>query len=165
MEFQSSSMKRNYDITMSRRTRKQSFQVHVGNEEPPPPISEIVNTTKDDTSLQNSVLHEVKEDENKNNDHKSLKQLIIGDEKDAIIKCNISDEGGGKGGRNSLSEHFNEEEKNLQLVRVQQKDNIQGMKFKKLVRRYAKVLGHLMKAKRDPHLGEPGKKPPFKLSS
>ncbi|KAE9584939.1 hypothetical protein Lal_00024266 [Lupinus albus] len=157
MEVQSSSMKRNYDITMSRRTRKQSFQVQVGNEEPPP---------KDDTSVENSVLSEVKEDENENeNDHKSLKQLIIGDEKDAIImKCN-SDEGGDKGGRNSLSEHFNEEEKNLQLVRVQKKDNIQGMKFKKLVRRYAKVLGHLMKAKRDPHLGEAGKKPPFKLSS
>ncbi|OIW11731.1 hypothetical protein TanjilG_20215 [Lupinus angustifolius] len=164
MEVQSSSMKRNYDITMSRRTRKQSFQVQVGNEEPPlPPISVVFDTTKDDTSLENSVLHEVKEDENEN-DHKSLKQLIIGDEKDAIMKCN-SDEGGGKGGRNSLSEHFTEEEKNLQLVRVQQKDNIQGMKFKKLVRRYAKVLGHLMKAKRDPHLGEAGKKPPFKLSS
>lgn len=159
MEVQSSQMKRHYDITMSRRTRKQSFPVLQANEKPQPPFS-VVDTTKD-VSLETS-LPEVKEGEN--NDHISLKQLIVGDEKDAIVKCSSDDEGAGKG-RNSLGEHFTEEEKHLQLVRMQQKDNIQGLKFKKLVRRYAKVLGHLMKAKRDPHLGEAGKKPFFKLSS
>ncbi|KAK7243453.1 hypothetical protein RIF29_38249 [Crotalaria pallida] len=168
MDFQSSPMKRNYDITMSRRTRKQSFPLQVSNEKPPPK-SVVVETTKEDVmTLKTSDLPEVKEEENENeNDHKSLKQLIVGDDKDATkMKCSSNNnEGGGRGGRNSLGEHFTEEEKQLQLVRIQQKDNLQGMKFKKLVRRYAKVLGHMMKAKRDPHLGEAGKKPPFKLSS
>ncbi|XP_019455309.1 PREDICTED: uncharacterized protein LOC109356443 [Lupinus angustifolius] len=145
MEVQSSPIKRNYDITMSRRTRKQSLQVQASNEKPPP------------IPMETRVLPELKEDQNENV-HKSLKKLTIGDEKDAIIHCS-SDEGEGKrGSNNSLGEHFIEEEKHLQLVRMQQKDNLQGMKLKKLVRRYAKVLGQLMKAKRDPHLGESGKK-------
>ncbi|CAL0310836.1 unnamed protein product [Lupinus luteus] len=162
MEVQSSPIKRNYDITMSRRTRKQPLQVQFSDEKTPP-ISMVVDTTKDHAKLETRVLPELKENQNEN-DHKSLKQITLGDEKDAIVQCS-SDEGEGKGGSNSLGEHFIEEEKHLQLVRVQQKDNLQGMKFKKLVRRYAKVLGQLMKAKRDPHLGEAGKKNPFKLSS
>ncbi|CAL5184783.1 unnamed protein product [Lathyrus oleraceus] len=153
MEVQSSAAKRHYDITMSRRTRKQNEK----------PISKDVSTTKD------VVSHEAKEgnennNNNNNNDHKSLKQLIGGEEKETTMKSSSSDEGDNSKGRNSLGEHFSEEEKQLQLVRMQQKDNLQGLKFKKLVRRYAKVLGHLIKAKRDPHLGDAGKKPVFKLS-
>lgn len=160
MEVQSPSVKRHYDITMSRRTRKQQIQVQQINNEKP--ISKCdtntTTTTKDVSNETNNHLipnnKVVKESDE--NDHKSLKQLIVGDEKD-----------GGSKGRNSssLGEHFTEEEKQLQLVRMQQKDNIQGLKFKKLVSRYAKVLGHLMKAKRDPHLADAGKKPVFKLST
>ncbi|XP_058726116.1 uncharacterized protein LOC131597433 [Vicia villosa] len=153
MEVQSSAAKRHYDITMSRRTRKQNEK----------PISKDVSTTKDVVSLK-TTLHEAKEGNNNNNHHKSLKQLIGGEEKETTMKCSSSDEGDNSKGRNSLGEHFSEEEKQLQLVRMQQKDNLQGLKFKKLVRRYAKVLGHLIKAKRDPHLGDAGKKPVFKLS-
>jgi hypothetical protein len=149
MEVQSSAAKRGYDITMSRRTRKQNEK----------PTSKDVSTTKDVVPLE-TTLQEVKEG---NDDHKSLKQLIGGEEKESTKKCS-NDESENKG-RNSLGEHFNEEEKQLQLVTMQQKDNLQGLKFKKLVRRYAKVLGHLMKAKRDPHLGDAGKKPVFKLSA
>ncbi|KAL5098451.1 hypothetical protein RYX36_002778 [Vicia faba] len=157
MEVQSSA-KRHYDITMSRRTRKQNEK----------PISKDVSTTKDVASLE-TTLREMKEGNensniNNNNDHKSLKQLIVGEEKETTTKCSSSDEGDNSKGRNSLGEHFSEEEKQLQLVRMQQKDNLQGLKFKKLVRRYAKVLGHLIKAKRDPHLGDAGKKHVFKLS-
>jgi hypothetical protein len=149
MEVQSSAAKRGYDITMSRRTRKQNEK----------PTSKDVSTTKDVVPLE-TTLQEVKEG---NDDHKSLKQLIGGEEKESTKKCS-NDESENKG-RNSLGEHFNEEEKQLQLVTMQQKDNLQGLKFKKLVRRYAKVLGHLMKAKRDPRLGDAGKKPVFKLSA
>jgi hypothetical protein len=134
---------------MSRRTRKQNEK----------PTSKDVSTTKDAVPLE-TTLQEVKEG---NDDHKSLKQLIGGEEKESTKKCS-NDESENKG-RNSLGEHFNEEEKQLQLVTMQQKDNLQGLKFKKLVRRYAKVLGHLMKAKRDPRLGDAGKKPVFKLSA
>ncbi|XP_004488581.1 uncharacterized protein [Cicer arietinum] len=154
MEFQTSSVKRHYDITMSRRTRKQP----IPNEKQ---ISKS-ETTKEVSFEKTTHNHEVKENENNNNDHKSLKQLIVGEEKETKILCNHHDEGESKG-RNSLGEHFTEEEKQLKLVRMQQKDNIQGLKFKKLVRRYAKVLGHMMKAKRDPHLGDAGKKHVFKL--
>ncbi|AES66079.2 hypothetical protein MtrunA17_Chr2g0309081 [Medicago truncatula] len=154
MEFQSSA-KRHYDITMSRRTRKQQS---LANEKP---ISKV--ETPKDVSLE-TTIPEVKEGNENNIDHKSLKQLIVGEEKESTKKCSSSDEGESKG-RNSLGEHFTEEEKQLQLVRMQQKDNLQGLKFKKLVRRYAKVLGHMMKSKRDPHLGDAGKKPVFKLSA
>lgn len=171
-------VKRHYDITMSRRTRKQSIAVQTNDQKPTISVTADTTTTKDNVvvSLEKQQqqqkqqgIPEVKEVENV--DHKSLKQLIIGDQdhhKDVAVKSNNEDDGGGgegKGIRNSLGEHFTEEEKQLQLVKMQQKDNqLQGLKFKKLVRRYAKVLGHLMKSKRDPILGDAGKKPVFKLS-
>ncbi|XP_014500764.1 uncharacterized protein LOC106761708 [Vigna radiata var. radiata] len=161
MEVQSPSVKRPYDITMSRRTRKQQFSVQ-GNEKPKSATGDEKLTVE--TAQSNGIIAEVKH--GGESDHKSLKQLIIGDDNERMKGNNNSDEGG-KGSRNSLGEHFSEEEKqqHLQLVRMQQKDNLQGLKFKKLVSRYAKVLGHLLKAKRDPHLGDAGKKPLFKLSA
>ena len=155
MEVQSPSVKRPYDITMSRRTRKQQFS----NEKPKSAAKDEKLTLE---TAQTNTIDEVKQ--GGEGDHKSLKQLIVGDDNEAT-KGNNSDERG-KGSRNSLGEHFTEEEKqHLQLVRMHQKDNLQGLKFKKLVSRYAKVLGHLLKAKRDPHLGDAPKKPVFKLSS
>ncbi|KHN49060.1 serum response factor homolog A-like [Glycine soja] len=195
MEVQSPAAKRHYDITMSRRTRKQQQQQRQQQQQFPVQGNEKTKSTMDDdeatrkdvdvhvtvetkTTQTVSIAGEVKE--GGESDHKSLKQLIIGDDDHKEAKKGSSNnnsnnnnsdhERGGKGGsRNSLGEHFTEEEKqhNLQLVRMQQnKDNLQGLKLKKLVRRYAKVLGHLMKAKRDPHLGgDAGKKPVFKLSA
>ncbi|KAI9116460.1 hypothetical protein K1719_012627 [Acacia pycnantha] len=149
MNSASPATKHRYDITMSKRTRKQT---------PEKPRSEGTNTDSKNrdnggivVSLEN--LLQVKDGEDIS-DHKSLKQLIRGD----------SDGNNNNKGRNSLGQHFNEEEKNLQVVRKNQNESVQeGLKFKKLVRRYAKVLGHMMKAKRDPHLGESAKKPVFKL--
>lgn len=140
---------------MSRRTRKQTPCEKLR--------SEGTNTdTKNRenggivVSLEN--LMQVKDGE-EIGDHKSLKQLIRGDGETNSSSSN------NKGGRNSLVQHFNEEEKNLQVVvkKNQNESAQEGLKFKKLVKRYAKVLGHMMKAKRDPHLGESAKKPVFKL--
>ncbi|XP_020224542.1 uncharacterized protein LOC109806521 [Cajanus cajan] len=159
MEVQSPSVKRHYDITMSRRTRKQ-FPLQ-GNDHKPISAMDHDAKTKDATVEKTAqTIAEVKG--GGESDHKSLKQLIIGDDDQEAKKGGNSDERS-KGSRNSLGEHFSED--HLQLVRMQQKENLQGLKFKKLVRRYAKVLGHLMKAKRDPHLGDSAKKPVFKLSA
>ena len=51
--------------------------------------------------------------------------------------------------RSSLGQHFTEEEKQLQLVTKQQQEGVQGLKLKRMVIRYAKVLSHLIKAKGD----------------
>ncbi|XP_028799737.1 uncharacterized protein LOC114755032 [Neltuma alba] len=148
MNSPSPATKHRYDITMSRRTRKQTPS------EKPRSESNTDSKNRENgivVSLEN--LLQVKDGE-QINDHKSLKQLIRGD----------SESNNNNKGRNSLGQHFNEEEKNLQVVKKNQNESAQeGLKFKKLVRRYAKVLGHMMKAKRDPHLGESGKKPVFKL--
>ncbi|XP_054814215.1 uncharacterized protein LOC129314808 [Prosopis cineraria] len=152
MNSLSPATKHRYDITMSRRTRKQTSSEK--------PRSDAIADSKNRdngivVSLEN--LLQVKDGE-EISDHKSLKQLIRGDS-----ETNHNNNNNNKG-RNSLGQHFHEEEKNLQVVRKNQNDSVQeGLKFKKLVRRYAKVLGHMMKAKRDPHLGESGKKPVFKL--
>ncbi|KAK7323889.1 hypothetical protein VNO77_27389 [Canavalia gladiata] len=163
MEVQSPAVKRHYDITMSRRTRKQASMPIQGNEKSKSMVDDV--TTKVETSKKITSTSVIKEGDE--NGHKSLKQLIIRDDNKDEKKGSVGNDERGKGSsRNSLGEHFTEEEKqHLQLVRMQQKDNLQGLKFKKLVRRYAKVLGHLMKAKRDPHLGDATKKPVFKLSS
>ncbi|PHU09117.1 hypothetical protein BC332_20977 [Capsicum chinense] len=59
-------------------------------------------------------------------DKRSLKQLI-------------------EGRGTSLGHHFTEEERQLQMV-VKPPEN--GMKFKQMVSRYAKVLSHMIKLKR-----------------
>ncbi|MED6136578.1 hypothetical protein PIB30_057329 [Stylosanthes scabra] len=165
MEVQSP-MKRHYDLSMSRRTRKLNL---------PPVVAQGSNNHGDERfknveeKNKKMVVSPKKSDENNNGDHKSLKQLInIVDGKNSSSRntCNNNGAGvGGEGGsnnrgRNSLGEHFNEEEKQqqLQLVVVpQNKEN--GLKFNKLVRRYAKVLGHFIKKP------ESAKKPLFKLST
>ncbi|KAA8520309.1 hypothetical protein F0562_014565 [Nyssa sinensis] len=79
-----------------------------------------------------------------NNDHKSLKQLMIkGNEE-------------GNKGRSSLGQHFTEEEKQklkqIQVVVKQHEEVRDGVKFKRMVNRYAKVLSHLIKKKPVPRL-------------
>ncbi|KAI4323325.1 hypothetical protein L6164_022940 [Bauhinia variegata] len=141
MDSESPTYQRRYDLTMSRRTRK-PLQFLQAKEKP---ITVSVPTLED--------LLQVKEGENR---HKSLKQLINGDDKEKELGQEAK-------GRNSLSQIFNQEEKHLQLVKRQQQGGLQGLKFKKLVHRFTKVLSHLMKAKHDPHIGESVKKPMFKL--
>jgi len=51
--------------------------------------------------------------------------------------------------RSSLGQHFTEEEKQLQLVTKQQQEGVRGLKLKRMVSRYAKVLSHLIKVKGD----------------
>ncbi|CAK9310319.1 unnamed protein product [Citrullus colocynthis] len=78
-----------------------------------------------------------------NNDHKSLKQLINGEGKAETR----SDEG--NRGRNSLGQHFSEEEiNNLQIVKKQHHDGLQGVKLKKVV---GKFLRNLIKGGGDQH--------------
>ncbi|XP_039052582.1 uncharacterized protein LOC120194316 [Hibiscus syriacus] len=103
--------KLHFDITLSRRTRKPL-------NDPQPPKSN--------------------DKESENEDHKSLKQLINGDETG--------------GNKTSMGRHFSEEEQHLQLVKKNHNYN-NGIKLKGMLSRYAKVLSHLVKVKREPSLG------------
>lgn len=120
--------KHHYDITMSKRTRKpskvqdadqNSTTVSPGNDGP---VKAVVREGDESSP---SRVGEAGENDRK----KSLKQLIKS--------------------RSSLGQHFTEEEKQLQLVTKQQQEGVQGLKLKRMVSRYAKVLSHLIKAKGD----------------
>lgn len=134
--------KRHYDITMSKRTRNKPLYVaRDANYQ-----KDIIIVQKAGDDLNPSTGFVAAGDQN---GHKSLKQLINGDNgiKAMAKSCTTHDEG--SRGRSSLGQHFTEEEKNLQLVRTQQKEGLQGKKLKKIVSRYANVLSHLIKVKRD----------------
>ncbi|KAK3169119.1 hypothetical protein Dsin_000006 [Dipteronia sinensis] len=136
------SSKRRYDISMSKRTRKPlNVEDSDGNRTmemgSPDDLKGAVVAEEEGNDVEGVIDAEdgqLKEE----NDHKSLKQLIKGDEK-SKVKINR--------GRNSLGEHFTEEEKQLQLVKAQKQ---KGVKFKGMVNHYVKVVGHLIKLKRDP---------------
>ncbi|PON40993.1 hypothetical protein TorRG33x02_339100 [Trema orientale] len=141
------SNKRHYDITMSRRTRR--------------PLK-VRDNNGDDHSPKDSSPPKGAGDEGEENDRKSLKQLIDGD---GNAKAVPSDEVGKGVTRSSLGEHLSDgENKQLQLVGVQQK-GLHGLKLKKMVSRYAKILGHLMKKNRDSSLRESKKKQILMLTS
>lgn len=60
----------------------------------------------------------------------------------------------------SLNQHFTEEEENqLQLSIIQQEGGFQRVKLKRMVSRYAKVLSHLIKLKKNPE--KPFRKKPL----
>ena len=163
--------KRCYDITMSRRTRKSSFNYNVqeGISIPTPAPALALKSFLDengDGGDQSSpsptpLPSKVENEDHPENayDRKILKQLINGDERaKAVIKSGNE----GSTGRSSLGQHFTEEEKgkHLQLVKKQQKaeESLQGgMKLKKLVSRCAKVFGHLVIVRSDRTLREPRK--------
>ncbi|KAK6263649.1 hypothetical protein QQP08_020255 [Theobroma cacao] len=139
--------KRHYDITLSKRTRK------------PLDLQEANGTSNIASSKWDNPLKifprkaadddDDDEDEGEeSSDHKSLKQLINGDGGEAEeTSCRLS-------GRSSLGQHFNQEEKQLQLVKKNQQDGVYGgVKLKGMMSRYAKVLSRLVKAKREPRLG------------
>ncbi|KAF5445819.1 hypothetical protein F2P56_031506 [Juglans regia] len=140
MGSDSNPSKRHYDITMSKRTRRPSKLQDVNQD------CSIIDSPRNDTSTPwKAVVNEGGEsspsrpDEAGEDDRKkSLKQLI--------------------NSRNSLGQHFTQE-KQLQLVTKQQDEGFQGLKLKRMVSRYAKVLSHLIKVKRDLPKGESRKKP------
>lgn len=141
--------KRHYDITMSKRTRKPLLNSAI-----------ILDSSSKNGGESGEITSTTTIDESKdNNDLKSsLKQLINGNEK---VKSNFGhgehEKKISKGrsinntSSSSLGQHFSEDqEKQLQIVTMKQKEGLQGMKLKKMVGRYAKVLTSLIKAKRDP---------------
>ncbi|CAI9103262.1 OLC1v1001714C1 [Oldenlandia corymbosa var. corymbosa] len=128
-----------YDIAMSKRTRKSSMnfveQDHV-NIDPiqamPAGEEEFVVVEKEQEEDHTNRDELVREDDD---NKKSLKELI-------------------NGGRNSLSQHFSDEEKNLPLiVKVHDQEGSNRLKLKRMVSRYAKVLSHLVKLKRKSESG------------
>ncbi|KAH7864456.1 hypothetical protein Vadar_029771 [Vaccinium darrowii] len=128
-----------YDISMSKRTRKPlNLQTEA---DPIPP--------KDSSPEKENPTKAIKKEEEKSSsegeesDHKSLKQLIKS--------------------RSPLGQHFTEE-KQLPLVVRQHEEDLNGVKFKGLVSRYAKVLSRLIKIKRGSHL-KSGKKPTLRLTT
>ncbi|KAA0058672.1 uncharacterized protein E5676_scaffold459G001280 [Cucumis melo var. makuwa] len=141
MGSESISHKQHYDISMSKRTRK-----------PAKIQDELQNFTSKDDGL--SIIDKGDRSES-NNDHKSLKQLISGEGK-AETRL---DEGNRE--RNSLGQHFSKEEiNNLQIVKKQHQDGLQGVKLKKVV---GKFLRNLIKGGGD-HQHQLMKKPTRKKS-
>ncbi|CDP07658.1 unnamed protein product [Coffea canephora] len=92
-----------------------------------------LNLVEDDHDQGSFQAWHGEEESSENDQKKSLKQLI--------------------GGR-SLSQHFSQEEPQLQLV-VKQHDQegLSGLKFTRMVSRYAKALSHLIKLKRKQQMG------------
>lgn len=146
--------KRRYDITMSKRTRNKPLNVNRDANYQ----KDVVIVHKGGDLLNPSTGVVIVGEEN---GHKSLEQLINGDHgTKATANSTGSTDVEGNRGRSSLGQHFTEEETNLQLVKTQQKEGLQGRKLKKMVSRYAKVLSHLIKVKHDP----PQKKPILRLT-
>ncbi|KAK4718207.1 hypothetical protein R3W88_016545 [Solanum pinnatisectum] len=83
-------------------------------------------TAKEDVVAESVEYHD-EELMNNSDEKKSLKQLI-------------------EGRGTCLGHHFTEEERQVQIVVKQAENN--GVKFKEMVSRYAKVLSHMIKLKR-----------------
>ncbi|KAG4145718.1 hypothetical protein ERO13_D05G111100v2 [Gossypium hirsutum] len=121
-----------YDITMSKRTRKANA---IANEDLNHSNSTFAGSSISEPRKRDDEQEEEKESENE--DRKSLKQLINGDETAST---------------SSLGRRFSEEEEQrLQLVKKQQHYGNGGVKG--MMSRYAKVLSHLVKVKREPSSG------------
>lgn len=124
MESCCNESKHHYDISMSKRTRRPS-KVQDADQNSTTASDTDAPVKGGESSPSTVLVGEAEESDRK----KSLKQLIKS--------------------RSSLGQHFTEEEKQLQLVTKQQQEGVQGLKLKRMVIRYAKVLSHLMKAKGD----------------
>ena len=130
MESDSISHKHYYDISMSKRTRK-----------PAKIQDELQNLTPNNEDLNVDNRDRFGSPTTKgfeNNEHKSLKQLMNEEEK---AETRLGEDEGGRG-RNSLGQHFSKEEmnKNLQIVKKQHRDGLQGVKLKKVVGNFLRSL-------------------------
>ena len=127
-----------FDITKSKRTRRPfHYLAEKVHEED---IDIAANSAFQDSDDQKDN-HQIQK-----NDHLKLKQFINADSK-AKEKSGEDDQG-----RALLSEHFANENQ-LQLVVKQNKDRAQGLKLRKIIKRYVKALSHLVKVKHDHQVG------------
>ncbi|KAL6964841.1 hypothetical protein U1Q18_035896 [Sarracenia purpurea var. burkii] len=137
-----SSLEREADDQMAQITLKQgSLDIEAGDQMAQIPIKPryleresptdhgINKEEKEDEKEEEEEEEEKSSHEGEDSGHKSLKQLIKG--------------------RNSLEEHFTEEEQKLQLVVKRQ----HRVDFKKLVSRCSRVLSRLIEVKREPRVG------------
>ncbi|KAL9230280.1 hypothetical protein vseg_005653 [Gypsophila vaccaria] len=123
--------KRPFDISKSRRTRRALSYL---------PIPEDQLTTE--TALE-GLSDEGQKPEGETNGHVKLKQLINVDVSERGTN-GVKDEGS----RALLSEHF-ADEKQLQLAVIKQAEGgNEAVKFRGIVKRYVRALGHLVKSKR-----------------
>lgn len=146
MGSESNGGKFRYDLSMSKRTRKPLNREKEDNQC-------ALKSSFSDKEIPQKGENDEKEDEHcfkvvdegEESDHKSLKQLIEG--------------------RSTLGQHFTTEEmkqpmlvhkhdeKKLQLVVTHHEEGLDGVRFKEMVSRCAKVLSRLIKKKRDPRIG------------
>ncbi|XP_060180551.1 uncharacterized protein LOC132610255 [Lycium barbarum] len=133
MESECFPRKLRYDISMSKRTRKSPLIVKEEAVKSPQHPQELINSVENIEDVNEEREEKAEKGVISNNDEeeeedqkKSLKQLI-------------------EGRGTSLGHHFTEEERQLEMV-VKQPEN--GLKFKQMVSRYAKFLGHMIKIKR-----------------
>lgn len=130
-----------YDISMSKRTRKPLNREKEGITKICFSNEEVRPKGDDYEKINEQNFREV--DEGEASDHKSLKQLIEE--------------------RNTLGQHLTTEEmkqpmlvkhdeKRLQLVVRHHEEGLDGIKFKDMVSRCAKILSRLIKNKRDPRM-------------
>ncbi|GAB4834543.1 hypothetical protein Ancab_032801 [Ancistrocladus abbreviatus] len=154
MRSQCDSTGRLFDITMSRRTRK-----------PLKPVEAEENFMRMDSpserleegSGHDRILVHGDQVNDQMNGHASLKQLI-NVEGDAKERQEEQDRG-----RLSLRQHFTEEKQQLQLVLKKHEDGGDGVKLKRIMKRYIRALSRLIKVKGDPHVGS-REKPVLRLT-
>ncbi|XP_019055621.1 PREDICTED: uncharacterized protein LOC109115737 [Nelumbo nucifera] len=171
MGSESNLNKRHYDLSMSKRTRKpvklegsnrQAITVRHPEKRNHPTTE--VDEEKDNykSQTENSSSRVVEERKNAKcsptpgvdgkedtTDHRSVKELINGNGEGEVKRGQ-----GSRSSGNSLGHRFTfTEEKQLQLVTKQQGEGTEGVKTGGMVSRYVKALSHLIKVKRDPHLG------------
>jgi len=134
----SSGNKLAFDITKSKRTRRPfHYLTEKVHEEDVVIAANSASQDSDDQKENNQI---------QKNDHVKLKQLINVDS-EAKEKLGEDDQG-----RALLSEHLANENQ-LQLVVKQTKDKDQGVKLRKIIRRYVKAISHMVKVKRNHQVG------------
>lgn len=136
-----SSRKHLYDISKSKRTRRTKLYLATVEEDviAPDPLKGSDQKNENDHT-QNS--------EEQKNDHVKLKQLIN-------VDGNAEDTSEGKDkGRAILGQYF-ADEKQRQMVIKQPEDGRQGVKLKRIVKRYVKALSQMVKSKHSRHLEKP----------
>ncbi|XP_010542777.1 PREDICTED: protein FAM9A [Tarenaya hassleriana] len=157
--------KKRFDLSMSRRTRKplnnlfKETHQDISIASPPPEEAPHHGSNQEQDREQEQ---ERKQEQEQEIDHKSLNQLMRGEEEGSQGETG----GGGVNGKSSLGEHFSVEEKQvkMQIVTRKNNDGENGVKFRGIMGRYAKVLSGLIKAKHDTRrLSASKKKPIFRL--
>lgn len=146
-----------YDISKSKRTRRTATLYLTTAEEDNSAAACSRGSDHDHTTNGNDDQtchqHQISEKEEQKDDHVKLKQLINVEHNnkaaDLDSKADEKDEG-----RALLGEYF-ADEKQLQMVVKQPEDGSQGVKLKRVFKRYVKALGQMVKSKRNQRLDRP----------